>query len=368
MPDLVQALPEGPLDIIGDVHGERVALERLLERLGVDVERGTADRPLIFVGDLVDRGPDSPGVVRLVRELVEAGIARCILGNHELNLLLGLSKEGNGWARATDDDHYPLRRPDGPPIPVHFDSVAAAEDELDDILDFFRTLPLALVRDDLRVVHACWHGPSLEALPEQADVAVLTKDHARTIFEGLQDRGVLERAKAERAAWADLRDPMVRPDRPLPAHTEVDAAAQSRNPVRVLTSGLEVPVTFEQLFFTGGKWRFVQRFDWWNHYEDDPAVVVGHYWRRRDDDARVEGKPDTWVTDHPAGWAGPRGNVFCVDYSVGRRFLERHNGVHDAFDGGLAALRWPERELWFDDREEPTETVGFGVSPPDSPA
>ena len=67
---LIQQLPAGPLDIIGDVHGELAALERLLARLGADPARGHVERPLVFVGDLIDRGPDSPGVVALVRSLV----------------------------------------------------------------------------------------------------------------------------------------------------------------------------------------------------------------------------------------------------------------------------------------------------------
>ena len=104
-----QPLPDGPLDIIGDVHGELGALRALLDRLGVDVDAGTATRPVVFVGDLVDRGPDSPGVVAVVRRLVEAGVAHCIIGNHELNLLLGLRKEGNGWAWGDADDEVVRR-------------------------------------------------------------------------------------------------------------------------------------------------------------------------------------------------------------------------------------------------------------------
>jgi len=54
-----------------------------------------------------------------------------------------------------------------------------------------------------------------------------------------------------------------------------------------------------------------------------------------------------------------------VDYSVGRRFLERWTdpgaGVRRPFRGGLAALRWPERVLCFDDLEEPIPTEGFGA-------
>ncbi|MBN3931705.1 polynucleotide kinase-phosphatase [Streptomyces verrucosisporus] len=86
----------GPFDIVGDVHGCRAELEALLGRLGYAVERDAAGRAVdashpegrtaVFVGDLVDRGPDSPGVLRLVMGMVAAGHALCVPGNHENKL------------------------------------------------------------------------------------------------------------------------------------------------------------------------------------------------------------------------------------------------------------------------------------------
>ncbi|WP_216592745.1 polynucleotide kinase-phosphatase [Verrucosispora sioxanthis] len=87
----------GPFDIVGDVHGCRVELEALLTRLGWRLDRDDAGRAVdathpsgrtaVFVGDLVDRGPDSPGVLRLVMGMVTAGHALCVPGNHEQKLL-----------------------------------------------------------------------------------------------------------------------------------------------------------------------------------------------------------------------------------------------------------------------------------------
>src|SRR5262245_59235854 len=85
----------GPLDIIGDVHGCLPELLTLLEKLGYAVaktEQGydvthPAGRKLVFVGDLCDRGPDTPGVFRLVMDLVERGAGYCVLGNHDDKLL-----------------------------------------------------------------------------------------------------------------------------------------------------------------------------------------------------------------------------------------------------------------------------------------
>ena len=90
----------GPFDVIGDVHGCRTELEELLGTLGYDLRRDDQGRPVdaehpagrraVFVGDLVDRGPDSPGVLRLVMGMVAAGHALCVPGNHEDKLVRAL--------------------------------------------------------------------------------------------------------------------------------------------------------------------------------------------------------------------------------------------------------------------------------------
>ncbi|WP_443034068.1 polynucleotide kinase-phosphatase [Streptomyces sp. CA2R106] len=76
----------GPFDIIGDVHGCSSELETLLARLGYRDGAHPEGRTAVFVGDLVDRGPDSPGVLRRVMGMVEAGTALCVPGNHENKL------------------------------------------------------------------------------------------------------------------------------------------------------------------------------------------------------------------------------------------------------------------------------------------
>jgi polynucleotide kinase-phosphatase len=89
----------GPFDVIGDVHGCRAELEQLLDQLGYAIDRDGVGRPVsarhptrraVFLGDLVDRGPDTPGVLRLVMGMVAAGTAFCVPGNHEAKLLRAL--------------------------------------------------------------------------------------------------------------------------------------------------------------------------------------------------------------------------------------------------------------------------------------
>ena len=89
----------GPFDIIGDVHGCADELESLLAKLGYAVSWSgngqdracsiapPAGRRAIFVGDLVDRGPRTPDVLRLVHAMVTTGAGFCVPGNHDVKLV-----------------------------------------------------------------------------------------------------------------------------------------------------------------------------------------------------------------------------------------------------------------------------------------
>ncbi len=81
----------GPFDVIGDVHGCREELEELLTELGYADGVHPEGRTAVFVGDLVDRGPDTPGVLRRVMAMAEAGSALVVCGNHEQKLVRALN-------------------------------------------------------------------------------------------------------------------------------------------------------------------------------------------------------------------------------------------------------------------------------------
>lgn len=83
----------GPFDIIGDVHGCADELEDLLDQLGYVVggdvagRRHPGGRRAIFLGDLVDRGPRVPDVLKIVMGMMESGAALCVPGNHDIKLM-----------------------------------------------------------------------------------------------------------------------------------------------------------------------------------------------------------------------------------------------------------------------------------------
>ncbi len=85
----------GPFDVIGDVHGCYEELRTLIDGLGYSVNEHVVSHPegrrLVFVGDLVDRGPDSPNVLRLAMASVKAGSAICVPGNHDTKFLRWLN-------------------------------------------------------------------------------------------------------------------------------------------------------------------------------------------------------------------------------------------------------------------------------------
>lgn len=104
-------------------------------------------------------------------------------------------------------------------------------------------------------------------------------------------------------------------------------AHQNKNPIKLLSSGPEERV--DEPVHSSGKTRYEKRVHWWNDYADT-FCVYGHY---------------SIAESNPRGSAA----AFCVDYGVGKRWTERRAGTTHDFDLKLAALRWPERVVVFDE-------------------
>jgi len=145
----------------------------------------------------------------------------------------------------------------------------------------------------------------------------------------------------------------------LVATAQVDEIRQMANPIRVVTSGIERVAS--RPFFASGHWRFVERIRWWDEYSEAVPVVVGHYWRRFAlvDSASLGKTEENLFTDLvPTAWHGLRHNVFCIDFSVGGRFLERPLAAEAVPRSRLGALRWPERVLVLDTGETLPTSAG----------
>ncbi len=144
-------------DLIGDIHGCGVSLRMLLVRLGYSKRNGVYYHPrrkVIFLGDLVDRGPYIRETLHLARDMVEAGYAQIVMGNHEYNLLCyctpSRAPAPNPYLREHTQRHRrilqeTLQQLDPYPGPKK------------DFLQWMMEMPLFLEFEQFRVVHACWH-------------------------------------------------------------------------------------------------------------------------------------------------------------------------------------------------------------------
>jgi hypothetical protein len=340
---LVGRLPEGDLDIIGDVHAERVALEELVDRLGYKPSgRHPQGRRLVLLGDLCDRGPDSPGVIRLVQSWVDAGRAQVIAGNHELNILRREKKHGNHWffGKSFDPEH-----------PEFGHCVAISSGEREPIVSFLRSLPIALERGDLRITHAAWIDSAIDACRKIAKPL----DAAYRAFDARLRRDPEYRAlKARYDEEVNELGPALEDETKEPVATAIgpfDEFYQMSNPIRVITSGGERQA--RRPFFASGKWRYVDRVAWWWKYPGKVPVLFGHYWRWWHPSIHKmlsKGEPQLFPSNPRSRRMSRRDRAFCVDFSVGSRFKQRHLGHKPPYQGRLAAMRWPERKLVFDDK------------------
>jgi hypothetical protein len=328
---MCQALFEGPVDVVGDVHGEFEALDQLLDVLGYHAENGwkhPEGRRLVFVGDLVDRGPNSPGVVERVMELAAAGVAQCVLGNHELNILRGEEhKEGNGWFFGHIETKFKT-------------AVQATDEQRERFRAFFDAMPLALVREDLRIVHAAWNDATMRETPTAPTPVEWYQRAEKELKSRLEADGLGSRVRAAKThlPGEDSPPPDFNPDI---AH--YDSERQNGNPVGQITSGREEPLVGQAPFHRGGKWRFVSRAPWWNALAPDVCVVFGHYWRSI---LAAEGGRDPDQSNplaHIDGlrWLGPHRNAFCVDYCAGVRYQGREKGMDLDRHFPLVAIQLP---------------------------
>lgn len=297
-------------DIIGDVHGCANTLEKLLRKLGYKNEAGVYFHPtrqVIFLGDIVDRGPHIREALHLVKAMVDAGTAQCILGNHEYNALGYVTPTPETentsevkYVRAHNARHNRL-------IAETLTQFAPFPEEWRTFLEWFRTLPIYLELPGFRVVHACWDSQMIDAfkasersmvldkafIQESADKSTfvgkfldrLTRGTDLNLPEGriITSKDGYKRKLFRTKFWATkpqtYQDVVFQPD-PLPE----DLAAQ------------ELTELEKTMLLTYG--------------EDEPPVFVGHYW--------LQGKPKVM-----------RRNIACLDYSAvkfGRLVAYRFDG------------------------------------------
>lgn len=153
-------------DFIGDIHGYADMLIELLEKLGYSKRNGVYCHPtrkVLFVGDYIDRGPKILNTLKIVRQMVESGNAIALMGNHEYNALCFHHQESEGGH---------LRKHLIKNIVQHFETLKQfqnKQEEYEDYLEWFKTLPLYYETEDFRAVHACWDRGNIAFLRSELE-------------------------------------------------------------------------------------------------------------------------------------------------------------------------------------------------------
>jgi hypothetical protein len=288
-------------DIIGDIHGHAGPLKGLLRKMGYTQVDGVYRHPsriAVFVGDLVDRGPAQREVIDIVRSMTDAGTAHIVMGNHEFNAIAYATPDGD-----TGDYLRPHTPKNRGQHQAFLDAYADDPVAYGNVIEWFKTLPLWLDLDGLRVIHACWDRDWVERVQAAYPTAPCVP------------WAMLERA-ASKGTWEyEAVETLLKgKEVALPiGHVYHDKEGNPREAIRVRWWD-ETAETFRDAYMGPESHRNqVPHHDIGGaHLVDyaasEPPVIFGHYW--------LEGEP------------GPlSSNIGCVDYSVAK-------------GGPLVAYRW----------------------------
>ena len=286
--------PTKNYDIIGDIHGHASTLKALLHKLGYVRNENNIyqheTRKVIFLGDFIDRGSEEEQVINIVRPMIDNGYALAVMGNHEFNAIcyhtnhpetgLPLRKHNKG-----NDGHdaflkdYPLNSA-----------------KTKDVIEWFKTLPLYLELDDIRVIHACWNDEALKSIQPLLNPNNTLPD--KLYYEASDTKGPVYKAIETLIKGLELK---------LPNEAFIiDKGGNKRKNIRIKW-WLEGAVTYRD--YAQVPQRQLQNIPDTKLPSDisDPAycvnnkpVFIGHYW--------MTGKPEILSN-----------NIACLDYSVANK-------------------------------------------------
>ncbi|MGK9064208.1 metallophosphoesterase [Stutzerimonas chloritidismutans] len=286
--------PERGYDLIGDVHGCAHTLVHLLDLLGYRQHGGVWRHPrrqVIFLGDIIDRGPRIREALHLVHDMVDAGQAICIMGNHEFNALGWFTPAPPESGRTYVRDHTPRY---AKLLEQTFEQFEHYPDEWRAFREWFLELPLYLESERFRVVHACWDNQVIDPLRER-------------LQDGRIDPAFLADAAFPDRFAAKALDRLLRgTDMPLPKGVTLTSEEGFTRSVFRTKFWEENPQTYGDVVFQPDglpeqaarmPLSQSQKSRLFLYGPNDPLLFVGHYWR--------SGTP-----------APIRPNLACLDYSA----------------------------------------------------
>ena len=163
-------------DIIGDVHGCAATLQKLLIKMDYHKISNVFQhnsRKAVFLGDIIDRGPNIRETLHLVRDMVERGSAKMVMGNHEYHAINYCTRALPGGNRQYLIDH---NKRNFRIIKETLKQFANHDKEWNDFVEWFKTLPVFLEESNFRAVHACWDSKMIDELKKIYPHGVLEEE------------------------------------------------------------------------------------------------------------------------------------------------------------------------------------------------
>lgn len=275
------------VDIIGDIHGHADKLEELLFKLDYKrFKKGFKHdyRTVIFVGDYIDRGPNNPRVVELVRSMVDAGNAIALCGNHEHNAICFNTKIKNGYLREHSIKNFHQHS-------ATLKQFLGKQSLYDETIEWFKSLPLFYETESFRVVHATWEKNAIQYLKENTNNGVLKEQQ---YFDLIHQESDLFKAIEITCKGKERKLPK--------GKSFLDKDGTERTNIRVKwwlnpskTSLKEISL-LENLGLSD---ELLESEDGTYYDEFQLPVFFGHYW--------LKGAPNLY-----------RNNICCLDYSVAK--------------------------------------------------
>lgn len=279
------------IDFIGDIHGHADKLVALLRKMGYSTKNGCyshSERTVLFVGDYIDRGPQIKETLEIVRRMVDSGKAIALMGNHEYNALCFHIQE-------TEGGH--LRKHLIKNIIQHYETLKQfqnKQEEYEDYLEWFKTLPLFYENDKFRAVHACWDINQIDFLRQSLDQNMLTDE---LIYQSVKKDTHFNLAIDNTLKGKEIKMPdnLYFTDKDGNRRKEI-RIKWWEDPLRTTYKSLSVE-TIQGLPETFVDSTLLDSPDYYQ--ENEKPVFFGHYW--------LKGAPTLY-----------RNNVCCLDFSVAK--------------------------------------------------
>ena len=306
-------------DVIGDIHGQAGKLEALLMSMGYVPSgagfRAPMGRQALFLGDLIDRGPDQMRVLEIARSMVDADAARCIMGNHEFNAIGYITENP-----AHPGEAYRPNRVDSPKArknrEQHVEFLAQAGEGSANHrawVDWFRSLPVFLDLDGIRVVHGGWDQASVDSLQAAGWIDGMVLDDA-LLDRAYDEKGPVGAARKRLTCGLELQLPAGRSIRDKSGHEHKD--------VRIADWRYGASDFREVALVPRGQEKLLDGMEWPAGLELKPIegspILIGHHW--------FQGVPKV---------ESPK--LACLDWSAAK-------------DGPLVAYRWDGEDELADDK------------------